>query len=261
MDLFLKVLLLLPPLLVFIGVALTHNYGLDDEQKRFRKSKVEFFNQLFVCRESGCDIKFFRVYQAVEGILERKRRIVDYSFESNQFDYEKELFEEDMVCPCCLSGKVEEVEQEFDWMKKDDGFRWLDYKALEARRKAFYDDKEQLRERIKEIKALIDEKESVESFQWHYGLDSEKQLDIDMLSTKRNIIEQLEKLKKMTPHVTLHDEIDPLIERLNVTPEEKYGKKVDEVPEELEEQVQREDPEPVRRTRRFSLFNINIYWD
>lgn len=260
MDLFLVALMLLPPL-VFFGVALTHNYGLDDEQKRFRKSKVEFFNQLFVCRESGCDIKFFRVYQAVEGILEREREISTSSYESLRFGWERKMFEKNKVCPCCLSEKVEKVENEFDWMKKDDGFGWLDYKALEARRKAFDDDKEQLRERIDGIKALIDEKESVESFQWHYGLDSEKQLDIDILSTKRNIIEQLEKLKKMTPHVILHDEIDSLIERLHVTPEEKYGKKVDEVPEELEEQVQREDPEPVRRKHRFSIFNINIYRD
>lgn len=222
----------------FIYAKLQNKPSKDDKVKN-----ITFSNALYVCKNTECDRKFFRVYQVLEqwkygvgsindfrtvSLNEEMKLVVSRTIES--FEKGSRL-----ICPTCQKNNVEST-KEFDWMKDAPDFPRLSYTGLREFRKEFERRKQSGTAKIKEIEIIIEEKESLEAFQWQYKLDnsfnsgknefdaSRNEAEDQIIKMKQDIIEQLTLMQENTPYLKEKAQIASLIKRVVTTAEERYKK-------------------------------------
>lgn len=222
----------------FIRIELADNSSKDEKTKN-----VAFSNALYVCKNPDCDRKFFRLYQVLEQWKYGVGSINDYRSVSLKEELKLVVtrtiasFEKGsrLICPTCQKNNVEST-KEFDWMKDAPDFPRLSYTGLKEFRKEFERRKETGSVKIKEIEKIIEEKESLEAFQWQYKLDdsfnsgknefdaSRSAAEDQIIKMKQDIIEQLALMQEGTPFLKEKAHIATLIKRVVTTAEERYKK-------------------------------------
>lgn len=216
---------------------------IDKSNKVEREINVNFSNALYLCRNSQCNRKFFRVYQILEQMKYGVGPIENYKSISLQGELKLVTtnsiasFEKStkLICPTCQMSDVIST-KEFDWMKDAPDFPKLSYSGLSEFRKEFENRKISGLSRIKELEKVIEEKESLEAFQWQYKLDSsfstkEKAFDTQrheiehqITNMRKEIISQLITIQENTPFLNEKSQIANLIKRVATTAEERYKK-------------------------------------
>ncbi|WP_422123931.1 hypothetical protein DHX103_03730 [Planococcus sp. X10-3] len=215
----------------------------DGSLKEEKKKNVDFSNALYVCKNTECNRKFFRLYQVLEQWKYGIGSVHDFKNISLQAELqiiatqsvESFTTTSKMVCPTCLNRDVERT-KEYEWMTDAPDFPRLSNTGLKELRNEFNRRKQSGLSRLKEIEKIIEEKESLEAFQWQYKLDNSFYSGKSEFDNKRNtaedgiikmkqeIIAQLDLLQESTPFLNEKARIVGLIKRVNQTAAERYKK-------------------------------------
>lgn len=155
-----------------------------------------------------------------------------------------------LVCPSCMAPAKQAIE--YEWMKTDQNFPYLDTEGLAARREEYQKGEALVSEKLDLIEKRLFEREAVEAFQWNYGLDAPvREMQNDIEATTAEITKQLEMTRANMPYASLIPKVEKLQERLAITGPARFSEPNEE-PKGLElneRQVERKYKEFVRDFR------------
>ncbi|RST76170.1 hypothetical protein D4T97_005140 [Siminovitchia acidinfaciens] len=194
-----------PPYFDFSKYKILYNKAVDF----YDDTRVEKANLIFKCVKSKCDVKFIRYHQLLEEEIkkndfptEKIDGITTIDFNNNFFTKDQNLWlfrnKTEQRCPKC--SYFLEKHEEFDWMKDDENFPWLNTHQLNRRLELLKEEMAEEFAKIQQLELILKDIRSVETFKETYALNSNYDKRIEIKDMLKDITDQLDTLIECAPY-------------------------------------------------------------